>query len=246
MTDLTRTLAECELVIERGLATFVEVGQALMEILDSGLYAERYGTFEAYCIDRWGIRYERARQLMVAAEVAEQVQAATPTTVGVPNERTARELSPVPPADRPAVWREAVERAGGKPTAAAVRAVREERMPAARPVPVGDLLHETPRLGEVRPEVPPAPSMDAVMLKLAETDPTVTADLRASRVRTDVAKINHQFAVLGLHGGPEQVTAALGPERTELAAFAGECARWAEALHRLTAAGPRLVRGGER
>ena len=47
-------LAECEAVIERGQQTFIEVGQALMEIRDSRLYRETHATFEAYCNERWG------------------------------------------------------------------------------------------------------------------------------------------------------------------------------------------------
>jgi hypothetical protein len=39
---------ELENVIERGLSTFVEVGNALLEIRDSKLYRETHPTFEAY------------------------------------------------------------------------------------------------------------------------------------------------------------------------------------------------------
>lgn len=37
---------ELEQVIERGLQTFVEVGNAIREIRDSRLYKDEYGTFE--------------------------------------------------------------------------------------------------------------------------------------------------------------------------------------------------------
>ena len=47
------TLAECEDVINRGLATFVEVGNALLRIRDERLYRAEFGTFEAYCRQRW-------------------------------------------------------------------------------------------------------------------------------------------------------------------------------------------------
>ena len=39
-------LAECEAVIERGLATFVEVGRALLHIRDERLYRAAHRTFE--------------------------------------------------------------------------------------------------------------------------------------------------------------------------------------------------------
>ena len=71
MTDLTLAdgarLDECEATIERGLKTFTEVGQALMEIRDARLYRGKYGTFEAYCEVRWAISRPRAYQLIEAA-----------------------------------------------------------------------------------------------------------------------------------------------------------------------------------
>ncbi len=67
-------LAECEAKIERGLQTFYEVGQALINIRDKQLYREHYNTFEAYCQDRWQMSHQRAYQLMGAAEVVENVQ----------------------------------------------------------------------------------------------------------------------------------------------------------------------------
>jgi len=56
-SDQRERLAGYERTIERGLATFVEVGQALLAVLDEGLYVERYGTFEAYTRYRWGLSY---------------------------------------------------------------------------------------------------------------------------------------------------------------------------------------------
>ena len=53
-------LARHEQVIERGLATFVEVGEALSEIRDARLYRESHTTFEAYCRERWGFTDRRA------------------------------------------------------------------------------------------------------------------------------------------------------------------------------------------
>ena len=58
MTALTASqqarLATLEAIVERGLDTFVQVGLALAEIRDARLYKQRYGTFEAYCSERWG------------------------------------------------------------------------------------------------------------------------------------------------------------------------------------------------
>lgn len=85
-------LAQNEEVIERGLHTFVEVGQALADVRDRRLYRV-HGTFEEYLRDRWEMSDGRARQLIGAALVAE---ALTVTTVTVPtSERVARELAPL-------------------------------------------------------------------------------------------------------------------------------------------------------
>jgi hypothetical protein len=51
-----RSLDSNEEVIRMGLGTFVEVGQALADIRDSGQYREAgFGSFEDYCRDRWGL-----------------------------------------------------------------------------------------------------------------------------------------------------------------------------------------------
>jgi len=54
----------------RGLATFVEVGQALMKIRDARLYRETHETFESYCRERWGWSRRHANRTIQAAEVA--------------------------------------------------------------------------------------------------------------------------------------------------------------------------------
>ncbi|HET7037948.1 MAG TPA: hypothetical protein VFI42_19905, partial [Thermomicrobiaceae bacterium] len=75
----TLRLAELEAVIERGVPTFMEVGQALAEIRDARLYRETHTTFEAYCRERWGFTSSRARQLIGASRQA-TVTAVTPRT----------------------------------------------------------------------------------------------------------------------------------------------------------------------
>ena len=47
-------LLQHEQVIEKGLKTFVDVGNALLAIRDKRLYRQGFGTFEDYCKDRWG------------------------------------------------------------------------------------------------------------------------------------------------------------------------------------------------
>lgn len=113
-------LEQLESVIERGLATFVEVGEALAEIRDSRLYLESHGSFEDYCRQRWGLGRSRAYQLIDAAAVS--------TIVDIPNEAQAREL--VPLLDQPAELAAALDDAqlNGPVTAATVREAVESRM----------------------------------------------------------------------------------------------------------------------
>jgi len=131
-----RTLTECEVVIARGLDTFVEVGLALLEIRDRRLYREQgYERFEDYCRERWRFSRVHAHRMIEAAEVAAMLPIGnTPT-----NESQARELVPIKddPEAIAGAWQEvqqqAVEeaRATGEPvmiTAAAVREVVARRL----------------------------------------------------------------------------------------------------------------------
>ncbi|WP_433225490.1 hypothetical protein [Actinomadura formosensis] len=123
------TFARCEGVIERGLATFVDVGTALLEIRDGRLYRREFGTFEDYCRERWGFSRQRAHQLTSAAETVTTI-----VDTGLPapaNEGQARELGKIPEGERAEVWRETIERTGGKPTAAATRTTARMRQTAA-------------------------------------------------------------------------------------------------------------------
>lgn len=136
MTEIAVSrLGELEEVIQHGLETFVEVGQALATIRDERLYSHK--TFEDYCRERWEFSDSRARQLVAAAETVTTV-----TVEGLPaprNEGVAREL--VALRSEPDVlretWADAVERYGEKPTAAQVKEVVAEhrRQPEARSEP---------------------------------------------------------------------------------------------------------------
>lgn len=107
-TDEQRRLKECEKVIQRGLATFYEVGNALAEIRESRLYRLHYATFEDYCVDRWGMSRPRAYQLIGAASVLNNLS----TIVDKPStESQARELVSFEPEVQKAVWQIAVKTA---------------------------------------------------------------------------------------------------------------------------------------
>ena len=108
--DEQQELAHCEAVIERGLETFFEVGQAMAIIRDRKLYRADFKTFEEYCRDRWGI----ANKLIAASEVVTNLQMGTmvPKT-----ERQPRPLTALDPDIQREAWSEVVQeaQASGKP-----------------------------------------------------------------------------------------------------------------------------------
>lgn len=100
----SRHLTMLEKRIERGLGTFREVGEALLEIRDKRLFRVTHPSFEGYCRDKWQLDRGRAYQLMSAAEVGREVPVA--------NEAQARELAPIFHSDpnlAKQVWAEAAK-----------------------------------------------------------------------------------------------------------------------------------------
>jgi hypothetical protein len=91
----TRRLAALEAVIESGLRTFVEVGNALFEIRDQRLFLEQgFPTFDAYCRRRWPWGRNYINKQIAAAEVVRNLGTTVPTPV---TERQARELARLTP-----------------------------------------------------------------------------------------------------------------------------------------------------
>jgi len=125
-------LVHAEATIERGLTSFMEVGEALSRVRDERLYREGFGTFEVYCRDRWGITDRRARQMIDAATVVDTLP--TGTTVPV-NEGQARELVGLAPDAAAEVMHRADQATGGHVTAAAIREVRAPKTAPRRALP---------------------------------------------------------------------------------------------------------------
>lgn len=136
VTRLSKTeaarLTTLEDRIEAGLQTFLEVGSALTEIRDNRLYRERYGTFDAYCRQRWQMGRRNAYQLIEAATIvanvricAHSLHGASAEDLPLPaNEAQARPLGKLLPGEQAEAWLRAVETApGGKLTAAHVDSV---------------------------------------------------------------------------------------------------------------------------
>ncbi len=113
-------LEKCEAVIKKGLRTFVEVGNALLEIRDSRLYRQEFDTFEDYCRKRWQMSYRRAAQLMDAAEIVSNLNNCSETPT---HESQVRPLTKLEPEEQREAWNEAVkDSSNGKPTARDVEA----------------------------------------------------------------------------------------------------------------------------
>jgi hypothetical protein len=89
-----RSLSECEAVIESGLRSFFEVGNALADIQDNHLYEDAgFDGFIAYLDSKpWGISQAHARRQIEAAKVVEII---APNGSNMPNERQIRELAPL-------------------------------------------------------------------------------------------------------------------------------------------------------
>jgi N6-adenosine-specific RNA methylase IME4 len=112
----SRRLVELETTIGAGLQTFVEVGEALLEIRDARLYRIEHRTFEAYCREKWGMSRPRVYQLIGASQVTKQVS--TIVDKAPSTESQARPLTKLPPEQQAQAWSKAVEMAGGEqPTA---------------------------------------------------------------------------------------------------------------------------------
>jgi len=128
--DERSRLYQLEETIRQGLNTFVDVGNALLEIRDKRLYRQEYSTFEEYCREQWNMARRTAYQLIDAAEVVENVRNCAqilPT-----NESQARPLTSLEPDEQVEAWKRVITSTPeGKITAAivlkAAKEVEQER-----------------------------------------------------------------------------------------------------------------------
>ncbi len=127
-------LRELEAIIERGLDTYEQVGNAIAEIHDARLYLQTHRTFEEYLDARWGLKRQRGYELMAAASVAvavsEKSDAAPPR-----REAHAKALGPLlrrDPDAAVALWTSLRERYGEALTARHVRDAVNARLAAER------------------------------------------------------------------------------------------------------------------
>jgi hypothetical protein len=123
------SLAECEAVIQRGVETFLEVGNALLRIRDERLYRAEFANFHEYCLQRWQFTRRSADRLISAAAVTGQLR---PIGLIPSSESVARPLTGLPPAQQREAWQAAVaDSPGGQPTAKQVTAAVSKIVPIA-------------------------------------------------------------------------------------------------------------------
>lgn len=103
------SLERCEQVIQRGLATFVEVGAALHEIQSQRLYRQQHTSFEAYLTSRWNFKRAHAYRLINAYRVLEKIQDEAGKEL---SESHVRQLVRLPEDQRAEALRRAKELAG--------------------------------------------------------------------------------------------------------------------------------------
>ncbi len=123
-------LAELESMIVTGLEHIAteaaRVGAALREIRDERLYEPAFASFAAYLRSKehWTQSRQRAYQLIDYVDVCEELST---NCRQLPSEGQARELIPLDPQERQAVWEEMTAN-GEQPTAAAVAEEVEKRL----------------------------------------------------------------------------------------------------------------------
>jgi len=90
---------EAEERIERGLANFVQVGRDLERIRVCEWWREKYTSFNAYLLERWGFTSRHGNNLIAAAGVVSnaQTQAGEPMVPLPENERQARAIAGLEP-----------------------------------------------------------------------------------------------------------------------------------------------------
>ena len=130
-TNEKQELQKHETTIKKGLNTFVEVGQALLEIRENKLYRIEYKSFEEYCQDKWHFTRMRVSQLINASLTIKNVN---PGLQMPKNEKEVRPLTSLEPEVQNAVWQETVEKHGENITAKKVQEVANDWKEASKEI----------------------------------------------------------------------------------------------------------------
>lgn len=114
------SLQECEIIIEQGLQTFIQVGRALLTIKEQKLYRATHSNFNEYCKERWGFTQQHAGRLVIASKVADIIES-EPIGLHLPQSESQTRI--LAKSDNPVeTWKEAIERSGKEqPTASEIQ-----------------------------------------------------------------------------------------------------------------------------
>lgn len=185
-----------EAVIDRGLATFVEVGRALMRIRDRRSYLLTHTTFGAYVRERWRFAAPQAYRLIGGAEVVTILEGAG-VEIKPSNANVAYELRSLTEDPKALVkaWRQALDAHGDKPIARDVAStIRNGDEPATEPeqeLPnlAGDEASFAKAIVLVGAQIDSA--RDLQRSALGDVDPRVARDWarRIKRIRTVAADL---------------------------------------------------------
>jgi len=127
-------LSELEERIEKGLQTFIDVGNCLLEVRDKRLYREKgYSRFEDYCREEWGWSKTHANRNIAAAKTAEIL-----TPMGaIQTERQAREFAPLVKKDEEEAvetWRQLKDTYGDNITSNKIKEAVTEKLKPTQPI----------------------------------------------------------------------------------------------------------------
>lgn len=124
-------LEELELVLHRHFRSFVDAGEALRAIRDSGrpsmrLYRDTHQTFEEYCEERWGITKDYANKMVRGAICYAEMKMDTTVSVLPERERHVRELCRIESHDdAAAVWSGVLESVGNDPAQITAKLIKQ-------------------------------------------------------------------------------------------------------------------------
>jgi hypothetical protein len=112
-------------VIRSGLRTFLDVGNALLDIREARLYRSAYESFDSYCQSKWGMSKTHANRLIASAVTVKQLGdvAALPA-----NEAQVRPLTLLPADQQAEAWERVLKVSGVRLTASAVQGVVDEML----------------------------------------------------------------------------------------------------------------------
>ena len=123
LSHVTLSLKNLEETIETGIKGYIKAGMALEAIKSGKLYKGAYGTYEAYCRERWNFTPQYSNRLIAAAKIVNKMKISETTGSVIPqSENQVRALSQV--ADPISAWMETQEATGKEqPTAKEIREV---------------------------------------------------------------------------------------------------------------------------